>query len=882
MRSSRRATAFFLFAATPLVAGYRIAVWIEPWNAAALSSTQTNAGHMTESNPVWYTLDSAGNIVKTFNSENPTWRAAMTGTQLIPTIQNYVSGSGWSASVVSAIVNDPARREAHATAITNLVINQAYDGIDIDYEALTTAIRPGFSEFVRVLAGKLHAVGRKLSVTVSSKTSDAQDWAGPGGDDYAAIGAAADWVKLMVYDYSYDGSPAGPITPLTWLDQVVAYAETQIPSAKIIVGLPWFGHDWIGTNAETITYQQGMNRATTNAATIAHDANGEATFIYGNHSVYFQDAFAYDQKANMVTQKHPAVAGFAHWSNGEEDPAFWTRVESLKSGTTTPASPPPPPPPSNLANLISVGSVWRYLDNGSDQGTAWRATSFSDSAWRSGAAELGYGDGDEATIVGYGANGSNKYITTYFRRTFSITDPAAYGGLTLRVLRDDGAVIYLNGSEVWRINMPAGAIGYRTLAASVLNAPQESTFYQTTIDPRLLVAGTNVVAVEIHQGDVTSSDISFNLELTGSPAIPAPSNLQAAATSSDAVSLTWTDNSTTESGFKIERCSGTGCTLFAEIGQVAASVTTFTDVLLSPVTEYNYRVRAFDATSNSGYSNSASATTLPPPAPASPTGLVATPASARQINLSWIDNATTEDGFRVERCNDALCTTSTQIAQLAANVITYSDSGLMGATTYSYRVVAFNQGGASAYSNIASATTLTPPPPTGPVTLIARGAAWKYLDNGSDQATAWRSQTFNDAAWRSGLAELGYGDGDERTVVSYGSSSKNKYVTTYFRGTFDVTNPAAFQSLLIRLLRDDGAVVYINGTEAWRSNMPAGAIGYRTFASEALVPPQESTFYELSVSPSTLVTGTNVIAVEIHQSDVGSSDISFNLELVGR
>src|SRR5467141_1189505 len=76
--------------------------------------------------------------------------------------------------------------------------------------------------------------------------------------------------------------------------------------------------------------------------------------------------------------------------------------------------------------LVPAGSVWKYLDNGSDQGTAWVAPSFDDSAWASGPAQLGYGDGDEATVVGFGPDPNNKYITTYFRRAFTVANPTAY------------------------------------------------------------------------------------------------------------------------------------------------------------------------------------------------------------------------------------------------------------------------------------------------------------------------------------------------------------------------------------------------------------------------------------------------------------------------
>ena len=94
---------------------------------------------------------------------------------------------------------------------------------------------------------------------------------------------------------------------------------------------------------------------------------------------------------------------------------------------------------------ISVGSTWKYLDNGSDQGTVWSGTAFDDSTWASGPAELGYGDGGEATVVNCGpsrpACNSNNYVTTYFRYTFNVPDRSLYSGLNLRLLRDDGAVV---------------------------------------------------------------------------------------------------------------------------------------------------------------------------------------------------------------------------------------------------------------------------------------------------------------------------------------------------------------------------------------------------------------------------------------------------------
>ena len=170
---------------------------------------------------------------------------------------------------------------------------------------------------------------------------------------------------------------------------------------------------------------------------------------------------------------------------------------------------------------------------------------------------------------------------------------------------------------------------------------------------------------------------------------------------------------------------------------------------------------------------------------------------------------------------------------------------------------------------------------TGSYTLIEEGSSWKYLDDGSDQGLAWTQIDFDDTAWSAGNAELGYGDGDEETVVDYGLDEDNKYITTYFRHAFSVNNPDDIQTLTLGLKRDDGAIIYLNGTEALRSNMPSGIISYDTFASSAVSGSDEDTFFEWVISANEITDGQNVVAVEIHQVSGSSSDISFDLELTG-
>jgi hypothetical protein len=126
---------------------------------------------------------------------------------------------------------------------------------------------------------------------------------------------------------------------------------------------------------------------------------------------------------------------------------------------------------------------------------------------------LGYGDGDESTVISYGPNWRNKYTTTYFRRAFTIGNPSDYASLEISILRDDGAVIYLNGVEIARSNMPGGTIGYSTNAESSSKKSNNIYIDFSGIDPSFLVSGTNVLAVEIHLSRNNNRICGFDLEL---------------------------------------------------------------------------------------------------------------------------------------------------------------------------------------------------------------------------------------------------------------------------------------------------------------------------------------------------------------------------------
>jgi hypothetical protein len=193
------------------------------------------------------------------------------------------------------------------------------------------------------------------------------------------------------------------------------------------------------------------------------------------------------------------------------------------------------------APLVPVprGSIWKYLDNGSNPGTAWRTPTFNDNSWAAGPAPLGYSDANgqwPATTNSYGPDPNNKYTTTYYRRTFTVANPAQVTNLVVNIQRDDGAIVYLNGTGIFTNNMPAGAVNYLTFAASVVGGADETTFYSQTVNAALLVGGNNVLAAEIHQANTNSSDLVFDFELTGALF---PSNQTPLANAGPDQTVTW-------------------------------------------------------------------------------------------------------------------------------------------------------------------------------------------------------------------------------------------------------------------------------------------------------------------------------------------------------
>lgn len=170
------------------------------------------------------------------------------------------------------------------------------------------------------------------------------------------------------------------------------------------------------------------------------------------------------------------------------------------------AAPKPPPPPVRVPH----GSIWWYQDSGVLE-EGWADPDFDHSAWPIGVAQLGYGDGDETTVVSYGDDANRKHVTTWFRTRFEAS--AVPGTLTLDLIADDGAVVYLNGVEVVRDNVGPGVDVASLRASSGRSGSAEAAVRSFALPPHLVQVGTNVLAVSVHQDAPGSSDLSFDAAL---------------------------------------------------------------------------------------------------------------------------------------------------------------------------------------------------------------------------------------------------------------------------------------------------------------------------------------------------------------------------------
>lgn len=244
---------------------------------------------------------------------------------MVPSIANTTDGS-WDHATVAAVLHDPGLRRRHVDAVTRLVADHGFAGIQIDYEGLTPADGPDFSAFVTALGAALHGIGRVLYVTVHPRADDAGYGPQSRSHDYAEIARAADRVVLMAYDWHWETSPPGPIAPYDWVRSVVQYTITQIPREKVVLGVALYGYDWVGSAATPLTWSDATALAAAHGARIDwDDASRTSHFTYtadgAPHEVWFEDGRSVDAKLSLAQQFQ--LGGIAFWRLGGEDPSIW-------------------------------------------------------------------------------------------------------------------------------------------------------------------------------------------------------------------------------------------------------------------------------------------------------------------------------------------------------------------------------------------------------------------------------------------------------------------------------------------------------------------------------------------------------------------------------
>jgi hypothetical protein len=226
------------------------------------------------------------------------------------------------------------------------------------------------------------------------------------------------------------------------------------------------------------------NAAPTKSLQLNSNVNGSTYTLNGQEVMDKAANIQYFQNKTIAVEAKP-VKGytFKHW-------------EKIKLGGTL--------------TLIPLGSTWRYYDGSAIPASNWYTIYYPDAGWAQGAAQLGYGGKGEVTTIGYGGNASAKYATSYYRYRVQITDLSSKSNYQITLFVDDGAAVYVNGTEVGRTNLPTGALAFATYASTANNG-----IYATfSVPANLLKEGENLLAVEVHQCNATSSDVIFNLSMT--------------------------------------------------------------------------------------------------------------------------------------------------------------------------------------------------------------------------------------------------------------------------------------------------------------------------------------------------------------------------------
>lgn len=312
---------------TKIVAG-----WLPFWDMAeGLRVVDEFPDVLTEISPFWYELAPDGGISNSPGAENA--KALKKMRARVKTVVPTISCS--DGPISDSVMKDPAKRAIQISRIVSKTEEFDYDGIDIDYENLPADDRDIFSRFTSELSAALHRKGKKLVVTVNAKTGEPGDWNGAQSHDYAAIGAAADYVRVMAYDQHYAGGDPGPVAGIGWVEQVIKFSLSKIAKDKLVLGVPAYGYDWPSAGrGQSVVHDEAAAKSLANRAPVQWDERSASSFFAysddsGAHTVWFENRRSLQAKFELARKYD--LAGVVIWRLGREDKSAYPALRSLLS-----------------------------------------------------------------------------------------------------------------------------------------------------------------------------------------------------------------------------------------------------------------------------------------------------------------------------------------------------------------------------------------------------------------------------------------------------------------------------------------------------------------------------------------------------------------------
>lgn len=306
----------------------KVSAWIAWWDeTSALESLNVSKEKLHSISPVWYVVTKDGGVQETAAKKRNEIAsiASQNNIELIPTISNATE-TGFDPLRLSYIFESDARTNSFVSLLTQIAIDNNYSGWNIDFEEVAENDKERFSQFIQKLSTSLKKENKQTTVALHAKTGKRTDWKGARGQDWQAISEHADFVQIMAYDFHSSSSAPGPITPIDKYQETLEYALQNIPSEKIVIGLPAYGYDWGPNDTESITYETAETTASKQGVTPEQDSDSlHKTYTYegsdGLHTVWYTD-YRSLQKLKQIAYSQ-GISSFALWRLGSEDTSFW-------------------------------------------------------------------------------------------------------------------------------------------------------------------------------------------------------------------------------------------------------------------------------------------------------------------------------------------------------------------------------------------------------------------------------------------------------------------------------------------------------------------------------------------------------------------------------